>query len=223
MKKSWKITSAIALAFILIISGTLYYHQQVIYPSTNDAYVQAHIIHIAPRVNGMVSNVYIHNQQYVHRGEKLFDIDPTPFQIALRKAQSELDNTIQQVHAAASEVAAANALVAERQAEFVTAKKQYQRIHTLVARKLYSQASGDQAVNNYRVAKAALTAAKSQLNEAKQKLGTPGQNNAQIRAAKAAVADAKLNLQYTHITAPANGYIAKFQLQTNGTIPPNWK
>lgn len=107
----------------LIIGGYCYWLHQKIYPNTDDAYIQAHMIDVASQINGQVQNVYVHNQQKVTKNELLFTIDPKPFQIALQKAQANLQNTEQEVVATQNAVAAATSVVAQRQAELIEAQK----------------------------------------------------------------------------------------------------
>ncbi|MCB1827474.1 MAG: HlyD family secretion protein [Coxiellaceae bacterium] len=211
------ITITIAL-LALLVGGYWYYQHQKFYPSTDDAYVQANIINIAPQVSGKVEKIFVQNNQHVDKGAPLFNIDPSAFQAALNKAQANLSNTIQQVKALQASVAAAKAMVAQRQAELTNTAKQTERILTLVKQKLYAAAQGDTAIQNLKVAKANLHAANSQLKEAQQKLGASGDANAQIREAKAAVAQAEINLSYTKIVAPTSGRIAQFTLRNGSNV-----
>lgn len=198
--------------------GYRYYLHQKYFPSTNDAYLQANVVHIAPRVNGIVKTIFIENHQRVKKGQLLFFIDPEPYQIALNQAIAELHNTIQQVHAAQADVDTARSLLLEREAERNNIFKSHHRIMTLVKQQLYPLAKGDEITSKLTVADAAVRAAKSQLKEAIEKLGHPGENNARIQEAKAAVAKAKLNLRYTHVSSPGNGYIVQFNLRKGQVV-----
>lgn len=214
------INSLILLIILAALSiGFFYYlkHQRL-YPNTDDAYVQANVVYIAPQVNGKIAAIYVKNHQKVKKGQALFDIDPKPYQIALNEAKAKLANSQQIVKAEQSSVEAARSLVAERVAQLTNVKRQYTRIMTLVNMHLYAVAKGDKIQSELKVAQAELQAAKSQLNEAQQKLGQPGPQNATIRTAKAAVAQAELNLQHTHIVAPAAGFLAKFDLRVGAEV-----
>src|SRR5215467_12025710 len=74
--------------FILLVIAALvaYYVLSDRYtPFTTDAYVQAYVIQVAPRVEGQVVHVYVRENQAVKKGDLLFEIDPRPFeyQVAL--------------------------------------------------------------------------------------------------------------------------------------------
>jgi len=218
MKKLFRYILLVIIILVLVVGGYLYYQHKKIYPSTNDSYVQAHVVYIATRVSGKVSDIYIKNHQRVQKGQLLFRLDQTSFLIALSKAQANLENTQQQVRALQSEVVAANALVVERQAELNNIWQQTRRILTMVKKQLYAISLGDQAVSQLKVAKAALKSAQSQEIEAQQKLGAPGQANAQIKAARANLAEARLNIEYTRIYSPGQGYIENFNLRHGSSV-----
>ncbi|HAG62009.1 MAG: hypothetical protein CMF55_02510 [Legionellales bacterium] len=201
---------AIILCLALGTIGVFYYRYQAYHPSTDDAYIQAHVIHIAPQVDGRVKRVLIKNHQTVKAGKLLLEIDQRPFIIALNKAKANLVNTQQDIESKNSDIKTAEANVAQAQAVLINTQKNTQRILSLVKQKLVAPAEGDQATSDLSVSQASLAQAKSELASAKQQLGDPGAQNAAIQAAKADVDSAKLNLQYTKIMAPCDGYIADF-------------
>jgi membrane fusion protein (multidrug efflux system) len=218
IKRCLKISLPILIVFALVISGYFYWHHQQLFPNTDDAYIQANIVDIAPRVDGKVIAVYVHDHQHVQKGQVLFDIDPQPYEIAVEKAQAELDNTGEDIAAANMAIQTAKATIMQRQAELIDIRSETRRTLALVKRKYASQAEGDLAIKNLHVAEAGLTAANSQLQEAIRKRGKLGANNAQLRAAQASLSQAQLNLQYTHVVAPTSGYIGNFGLRQGATV-----
>ena len=71
-----KWTLFIVLLLGATAGGYAYWRHQERYPTTDDAYVHAHVVHIAAQVQGPVSQVFVHNFHEVKKGEALFDIDP---------------------------------------------------------------------------------------------------------------------------------------------------
>ena len=59
------------------------------YISTDNAYVNANVVQVAPRITGQVTHLFVVNNQFVHQGQPLFAIDPVPFHNALAKAQAQ--------------------------------------------------------------------------------------------------------------------------------------
>ena len=219
MKTSSSKFSTLAAAIgVLIVCLLCYWHHETYYPGTDDAYIQANIINIAPRVTGQVSKIYIKNYQYVQKGQRLFDIDPAPFQASLQQAQANLDEAIQQVSATNSTVSTARSMLLERQAQLIDAQKETPRIIELVKENLYPASEGDKARSNLSVAVAAVAAAQSQLQQALATLGQTGNANPTIRVAQAQVEQAQLNLGYTQVSAPHSGYIANFTLRVGDPV-----
>lgn len=203
---------------LLIPSGYFYWRHQQRYPNTDDAYIQAHVINIATQVSGKVEQVLVQNQEHVNKDQLLFTINSTPFKIALKKAQADLQNTQQAVAAEASAVKAAEATLRQREAQLIDAQKNYNRIMSLVKQGFYARSGGDNVTRELTVAKQAVAAAKDQLAQARAKLGATDNSNAQIQAAQAAIAQAQLNLQYTQVHSPAAGQLAQLKLQPGQTV-----
>jgi len=211
--KIW-IISGVCLCLIVYA----YFLYQKYFPSTDDAYVQAHVVDVAPQVSGLVDKIYVDNNQFVKKGTPLFDIDARPFNAALMQAQAQLSLAEQAMLADVAAVKVAQANVEKAQAQLDDQKKSYNRAMTLVKKGEASVQSGDDAKAQYDSAVADLTATQQQLIQAQQNLGEAGDNNAQIRQARANLETAKLNLSYTHITAPADGYVTNFELRKGSMV-----
>ena len=218
MNKSLKVLISAAIAIMLSVCFYVYWQHSQLYPATDDAYVQAHLVNIAPRVNGQVKSTFVHNNSFVRKGATLFSIDSQPYQIAVNKAQATFNQTLQSVKALEKEVQSAEAVMAERKAELVIAQQNYKRIMTLVKKRSASMADGDAYTSKLRVGEAAYTAAEANLQEAKARLGKNGLDNPQVLQAKSALEQAKLNLSYTQVKAPANGYISNFNLRAGDQV-----
>ncbi|HLB57000.1 MAG TPA: HlyD family secretion protein [Coxiellaceae bacterium] len=206
------------ITVILIIAGIAYWHHQKLYPNTDDAYIEAHVINVAAQVDGKVQNVYVKNLEEVKKNQLLFTIDPKPFEIALQNAKANVQNTQLQITANENAVKAAQAALAQSQAQLINTQKTYDRIATLADEGFYAKAGKDNVTRELTVAKQAVKAAQDNLNEAKAKLGKKGSHNAELEMAVSALSQAQLNLHYTKIVAPANGQLAEFKLQPGQTI-----
>ena len=84
---SRRITVAIAVAAALL--GMLALYRANHYPRTDDAEVFANFIGIAPQVEGPIVRLNVHDNQFVRKGELLYEIDERPYQFALEKAVSD--------------------------------------------------------------------------------------------------------------------------------------
>lgn len=119
------------------------------YVNTDDAYVNANVVDIAPRVSGQVIKLYVTNNQHVERGQLLFEIDPAPFQAEVNKIYAEL-------------------VMAE--AELDHAKVTNGRTEILVKEKVLPVQSHDDAVAKVTNAIAGVNLIKASLEEAKLKM-----------------------------------------------------
>ncbi len=218
MKKVTKSIVSIIVVAALGAGGYLYWQHQKLFPSTDDAYIQAHVVNIAPQINGEISSVSVKDQEHINKGQLLFTIDPTPYQLSYNKAKAQYQLTQEKIKAAEMAVNSAQALVSQREAELKNVERDTHRVLIMVRKKYLAQSDGDDAVKNLRVSKAALLAAKSQLAQAEQQRGKLGPKNAQLLTAKAAVATAKLNLAYTKVYAPSSGYISNFDLRRGAEV-----
>lgn len=137
-----QITVLIVLIALILIIFYGYTKYTDIFPSTDNAYVQANTVNIAPQVTGPVKNITVHDHQFVHSGQLLFVVDPKPFEIAVKKAQA----------------AQAQAL-----AELITQQKNTARITSLVKQGQASKSDGDDAQGKLEELTAAYNLAKSTL------------------------------------------------------------
>ena len=212
-----KLSLWLAIICIAVVGLVVFFEYSKYYPSTDDAYVNANVVHIAPQVSGDVVHIFVKNNEIIKKGQRLFDIDPRPFEIALANAKAQLDLAKQDMRALFAAVQSAKAVLKARQSEFYVTLKNAARTLILVKKNLATKESGDEAENSIKVAKAQLDVAKNQLKQAKENLGMIGNKNARIKAALAEVRNAELNLKYAYITSPVNGKLVNFTLRS-GTM-----
>lgn len=83
---------AINLALIAAVAWYAYqtFEEYINNPWTRDGQVRGHVIQVAPRVSGMVTNIAVIDNQFVQAGDLLFEIDQEPFEIAIAQAEANL-------------------------------------------------------------------------------------------------------------------------------------
>jgi len=95
---------------ILIMAGLMcigYFKYKEYYPTTDDAYVSAYIVDVAPQISGRVDYVYVKDNQLVKKGTLLFTIDPKLYQVVLDRDQAELQSVIAQLKSSQAELSSA--------------------------------------------------------------------------------------------------------------------
>tara|TARA_R110000868_G_scaffold244441_1_gene500748 strand:+ start:2790 stop:3695 length:906 start_codon:yes stop_codon:yes gene_type:complete len=140
--KSLLIAAFLLVSFIVWMGMRIYDYY---YVSTDNAYVNANVVHIAPRVTGQVKATYVINNQFVKQGNPLFDIDPVPFQNALMKAKAQY---------------------AISRAGLVNARATAMRTQTLANKKYVSTQDNDNVNTALQTAEANLNLAKAALDQA---------------------------------------------------------
>ncbi len=208
------IGGALGLAIVVAtaVTGVAVYRAVYRHPRTDDAYVRANTIGIAPHVGGPIVALPIVDNQRVSQGELLFVIDPRPYQVALDQARAQLALTNLEIRGYEAAVAAAQANLAERQAEADYAGDYLRRVEPLLDGQFVTRDRVEEARAKARTARAALDRAGSELRRAGDLLGQLGDVNARRQAAQAAVDDAELNVQYCSVRAPFDAYVTNLNI-----------
>jgi multidrug resistance efflux pump len=181
-------------------------------PYTSDASVRSFVVRVVPEVSGKVVEVAARDNQIVHAGDLLYQIDQTPFRITVERAEARLALAGQAVGASTSAVDAAQAQLAEDTAKRTNVRDQAARVFELVRVGVYPRAKGDQARGELDAAEAQVVQSQAALEQARQALGPQGADNPQIREAMAALEQARLDLTHTTLRAPADGVVTNLQL-----------
>jgi multidrug resistance efflux pump len=225
------------------------YWDYIVNPWTRDGQVRANVIQVAPRVSGPIVKLAVTDNQFVKAGDLLFEIDPRTYKAALDQAGAKLDETRddlkdleQRVKAAqaaldqsASQIKQAESAVKSAEAESVRASADFERASDLVktgdiskrqfdqtkAANEVAQADLDRAQSRLIQAQAAKLQADAELARSKADLGAPGEENAQLRGAKAALETAKLNLEFTRVMASVDGYVTNLNLRLGSQAVAN--
>jgi len=122
-----------AVVLIAAIAIGFLYIRYVRAPWTRDGRVSANLIAIAPRVTGTVVAVNVIDNQWVSKGDLLFEIDPSDFELQVESAQVQLEEARQQVASLEAAVAAQEASVSEARAGIRTAEAQIESAKGAVA------------------------------------------------------------------------------------------
>ena len=197
-KKKWLV--ALVLLIGLLVGG--YYglgawKHAATHVSTDNAYVQADMAQITPRVHGTVIDVLIHENWWVKPGQVLVRLDTRDYEVRLNEAKAALTRareSVDQLFAAVAvaderrratqaQIQTAQAEVAVAQAEFHQAELDFHRAQQLAEEQIIPAQRFDQAKTQYDAARSRLHAKQQQLEEAKQNETTRKRETDQARAA----------------------------------------
>jgi multidrug resistance efflux pump len=198
------------MVLLLIVASLLWYFvSDRLTPYTSQARVQAFVVPVAAEVAGTVLKVYVRNNDEVQPGQRLFDIDPTPYRIALQRSRSDYESVQRSVSAAHVAVEAARAGLQAAHAESVNTEQDSQRLE-----QIFAEDPGAISIRRVQSAQAARIkahsqekAAEAELRRAREAAGESGENNAQLLSARSAIEKAALDLKRTGILAPGRGMV----------------
>jgi multidrug resistance efflux pump len=162
-----------------------------------------------------VTRVLVHNNQDVKPGDVLFEVDSGQYRIAVDRARAELESTRRQVGASTAGVDSALASLRAAVANEVKARQDSERLE-----RLYRDDEGTVSLRRLEVARATheqaqsqVAAARAEVERAREQQGGKGQENAQLRAAAAALEKAELDLANTRIKARSGGVITDLRTE----------
>ncbi len=183
-------------------------------PHTDQARVTGLVIPIVPQVAGYLTEVNVRLHSVVNADDVLFQIDPRLYEIAVQSAEANLDNTAQQVGAMTATVKSAVARLGIARAQLDRSQRNYDRVQNILEKNpgALSQVDKDRAETNLAQSLEKVSSSEADLEKAKQQLGVTGPENAQVRAAIAALEQAQLNLAFTTLYAPTRGAIESFNI-----------
>jgi len=176
-------------------------------PYTSNGRIEAFVVPIVPQVSGSLTSVNVTNNQFVTERQVLAVVDTAKYELAVRRAQADLQLATQTSEADIATVTTAQARVAEAEANLRNAQVKGQRIIKLSKQGAASLSRADDARSRIEGSKAKLASARSELEKAKSNLGKTGEDNAKVRSALTALEIAQLDLRRSTIRAPSDGVI----------------
>jgi len=95
MQKIIKILLSLTIISLALFLGYNKYREYIENPWTRDGQVRTQVIQVTPRVSGMITNIAVHDNQAVKKGDLLFEIDPSQYQVKLDQSQARLQRTLE--------------------------------------------------------------------------------------------------------------------------------
>lgn len=198
---------------------------------TDNAMVHRHLSPVNTRVPGFIKEIRFDEFQFVHKGDTLVVIEDAEFRLALAQAEAGVKGQKSGTSAVTagmsttqSNVRVASAGIDEARIQMENAQKDYQRFEQLLQKEAVTHQQYDNVKAQYEAAKARYEAARNRqqatsmvLGEQQQRLG---QSAAGESVAEAQLNLARLNLSYTVITAPCDGYIGRKDIHVGQLVQP---
>jgi membrane fusion protein, multidrug efflux system len=198
--------------------------------TTDDAYTDGNVITMVPKVSGYVVALDIDDNVRVRKGDLLLRIDPRDFRTAKSQAEASLELARAQLESAQDSLRIARvqfpaqliSAEAQRQAAEASleqARRQYSRQHE-VDQRATTQESIDASTSQQLSTGASLESARAQVRIARlvpeqiqQAVSAVAERQAQVDQAEAQLGQADLNLSYTEVHAPVDGFVTSRSVQ----------
>ena len=240
----WNTTSMVIVITIPVVGLTIMILLlNVFAPSSADVRVIKPVVNVVPQVGGRVLEVPVEPNRLVKKGEVLFRIDPTPYELAVKALEAQLANTEaggreleEQLGGAGGGVAAARGSVqqADARVKEVLAKLEFTRKRVEDNRELVRRGAGDRfalegAETDAKTLAAQLDTARGVLAQARGSEMQAAANERQVRQriggkvgtvyapvaqVRAQLENARWQLDQTTVRAPSDGYAINVQLRT---------
>ena len=183
-------------------------------PYTNLGKVDGFIVPIVPQVSGYLTEVNVRLHDVVTERQVIVRIDPLPYELAVESAQASLELAGQQMGAQVAGIEAAAGRLGVSQARYDITKRNLARVERIAREHpgALSEADLDQARASVSQSESSVISSQANLRAAQEQLGLEGDDNPNIRAAVAAVAQAQFNLTNTTLHAPSDGVMGDIRL-----------
>ena len=192
---------------LALIGGGIWLWNEMKYQSTDDAYVESHMVQVAPRVDGQIVETFIEDNQHVKEGDVIAIIDDSDYEIKFNQADAQYQRALLNQNVAKANLSAVNS-------EIELAKKDLERYKNLYEKGAVSKQTYDMAQTKYDSIMAKHTNADNMIFSAsKNKVA-----DADLKALKALRDQAELNLSYTKIVAPRDGVVTNKNLEKGAYV-----
>ena len=233
----------IGLVFVVAAAGLYYFAQAASYESTDDAFIAAHSVEVAPKIAGKIESVPVRDNQLVNKGDLLVEIDPRDYDAQLKQKQAAVDSVKSEGAAARASVDQQLANVSSLQATIEQDKADQQasqaqedqtsddlrreqdlyKTHVVSIQDLvHSQVADRAAQANLDSARKKVAAAEAQLAVGEAQVRTfealLQYVLAQVQENDANLDSAKLNDSYTKVYAPETGRVTRKSVEPGGYV-----
>ena len=216
-------------AIIFFFTGIYFIIHSFYYQETDDAFVEGHIVSVAPRVAGPVVKLLVDDNQPVKKGDLILEIDPTDYETTLAQKEAKLAEAKANLNIAEKRITQSQADLNQSSEDISAAKskldfaqKDYKRYTDMHKAGIASKQDYDHSKTAFTVAKSSHNAALEREQAAKSMLQSSKAQKeatlAEIKRLEAEVTQAKLDLSYTKIYAPQDGLITNRSVEQGNYV-----
>jgi len=212
--RRWLRVTLLALGPLAVLMvGSYLYMNSGRHVTTDDAYVKAATVAISAQVAGPIVHVRVAENEHVHAGDVLFEIDDSADRVAVASAQAQLETVRSMLLGFVASYRQQLEKLKLARTDEAYNKREYERKQALLKQHLASESDVDEARHDYDVAQQQIPIIEQALAQLRAQFGGdvnigPEEHSA-YRTAKAALESAELNLDHTIVRAPFGGVASK--------------
>ena len=217
--------AAVILLFVFAAGAALGVHWWIksnMDISTDDAFVDGHVFQISSRVPGHVQELLVHDNELVAKGGTLVKLDTSDYRTQAAQAASSVSQAKNDLASDYAQLDSAKANVNVVKAQLDLATRNYERGKELFQRGIIAKQDLDTLETNESVARSQLKDAEEAVHRTEANIGllVKGGMAASVEQKQAELEQARLNLQYTDLKAPDDGYITRRSVEPGNNIQP---
>jgi membrane fusion protein (multidrug efflux system) len=233
----WPLAALAILVAIAVIGGTTYWYLTKDQESTDDAYTDGRAVMISPHVAGYVTVLAVDDNQFVHQGDLLVQIEPRDYEAArdqaegqLQALEAQLDNARLGLDKARivypALLSQAEGQLRQARGQLFQAEREFPRQSTMTDLAT-TQANRDNSNSSYQTATGQTQHAEAQVKQAELVQQNIAQAEAQVKQlegqveqARGSLEQARINLGYTRVVAPQDGWVTKRNVEVGDYLQP---
>jgi membrane fusion protein (multidrug efflux system) len=218
-----------AVVLALVAAVIVYYIGFIApYESTDDAFIEAHVTIVSPRVSGPVVRLLVHDNQEVKAGDPLLEIDPRDYETKLEQARADLTAARSRLEQAKAQVAVDEAKAAQQLAAVTAAEAEarragadLQRYQSVESRAIsrtqldLERTQAESTAASLEVAREQAKAATAQVVLSRANVETAA---AGVQQAGAKMEQAQLDVSYTKVAAPVDGRVTQRSVEMGAYV-----
>ena len=221
------------LALVALGAGGRMWYRSVNFVDTENAYITGHVHPVSSRIAGVVTKVYIQDNQAVKAGDVIAELDPADQNVRVEQIDAQIASAKQQVIQAEAQImqtraqaSAATAQVAQSQAQVVRANQDAARFGQLYnsTMKAVSKAEVDAANATKTGAAADLNARRDNVKAAQAQIAAAESARdvlkSQVKVLETQLKDASQQQAYNRILAPVSGRVGKRSVEVGVRVQP---
>jgi membrane fusion protein, multidrug efflux system len=208
------------LVVVGVVSGLWLWCKSKTHVTTDNAFIESHVYSISARVPGTVTKVMVNDNQLVKKDDLLVELDQVDYRVRVANSAANLSIAMNETSSNYAQVDAARAALNSDKAKLEQAELDLERGRALYKKDVIPKDQLDRLETSRKVASAKLTETEGSVRRALAILGltSTGGKDALITRRKAELEENRLNLSYTRIYAPADGFITRKSVETGNNI-----